>query len=209
MITITPEEREYVRSFINDNCIERRPKGSTDLLRMEGAGYYVWQFYLRAVMYDVKALNIITKDFFLRNRGVNFSAIRLAGIESSSVPLLTAFSQEAHRYGVELDIISVRKTAKTYGLQQWVEGKVDFRPVMIVDDLISDNHKWNNHVVWILEKSGVPILDRMYSIVNKHEKPTRIPISGKRTAELVSMFNLNDFELDYAKYEFDYLRRNP
>lgn len=202
MKTITDEERKYVRNFINDKCIARVPHDSKKIPAIHNNGFYVWQFYLRPVLYDKKSMEIITKDFFLKHKGFNFSKFRLAGVESSSVPMLVAFSQEAYRYGVNLDFISVRKKAKEYGLLHSVEGKFNMEsPVMIVDDLISTNHIWNKHTVDILNQTNIMLLDRMYSIVNKNT-----PFGDKKVVvnnqcfTLESMFTLADFDLEYEKY---------
>lgn len=161
-------------------------------------------FTLRPLLYDAKSLKIITKDFFLQNRGLLFEQIRLAGIESSSVPLLIAFQQEAYRYNVKLDVISIRKKPKDSGYLQTIEGKVDFRPVMYVDDLISEDHKWTNYSITMLQKTNIPILNRVYSVVNKRADQANMSIILGEKFEHKSMFNLNDFELTWEDYNGEY-----
>lgn len=158
-------------------------------------------FALRGLLYDPKALKIITKDFFLKNRGILFDQIRLAGVESSSIPLLIAFQQEAFRYGIQLDIISVRKKPKDSGYLQTIEGKVDLvKPVMYVDDLISPNHKWVVHSITAIQKTNIPILNRMYSIVNKSTDKSPTTVVLNNPYEHFSMFDLTDFKLTHEEY---------
>ena len=47
-------DREFARKFINDNCIARVPEGSKELpsYKNQGSGYYRWQFYLRAALFN-------------------------------------------------------------------------------------------------------------------------------------------------------------
>lgn len=156
-------------------------------------------------MYDQKALKIITKDFFLQNRGIKFNEIRLAGIESSSVPMLISFSQEAYRYGVNLDIVSVRKKPKNAGFLHTVEGKVDYRPVMVIDDVIGPGHikygkKWCAYTVDALQRSGIPVLDSMYAIINKQSGNDGTVTMTDDTFKLKSMFTLDDFAMTYEEY---------
>ncbi len=192
----------YARNYINDCCIARVPKGSTDLPSKGLKGYYRWQFYLRRAFFDPKILRFITNDFFGKYGDLlRDGAVQLAGVESSSTPMLTAFALEADRSGYPVNVFSIRKEAKKYGLRNWIEGAPTDKPVILVDDLVSGNHYTMLHAMRILDAHGIAISGHIYAVVYKTHSPSDPIERGDRKCRVSHIFSLNDFDLMLDDYE--------
>jgi len=201
-------DREFARKFINDNCIARVPEGSKELpsYKNQGSGYYRWQFYLRAALFNPVILNIAVLDFLSRYEIlIKAGVLQLCGVESASTPLLTSIAIACHNRGYDVNVFSIRKEQKPYGKRNWIEGKVqDNKIAMLVDDLTSTSHKTAIHGATVLRNHAIPIADHMYAVVFKSHKPedNKIKLLGRDTT-VSFMFSLKDFNL-YFKYPWEY-----
>jgi orotate phosphoribosyltransferase len=198
-------DREYARRFINDNCIARVRPGSKELpsYKNQGSGYYTWQFYLREALFNPRILDLIVKDFLTKfEKPIKDGTIQICGVESASTPLLTGIAIACRHRGYAANVFSIRKDQKPYGKQNWLEGKVeDNKIAMIVDDLISENHKTSMHAAAILFNQGVPFANYIYAMVYKTQKPENNKIKLlNRDVTISSMFSLKDFDMDLETY---------
>lgn len=206
----TLSDREFARKFINDNCIARVPEGSKELpsYKGQGTGYYRWQFYLRAALFNPKILNIVVQDFLLKyEEPIKAGAIQLCGVESASTPLLTSIAIACHNRGYGVNVFSIRKEQKPYGKRNWLEGTVqDNKIAMLVDDLTSTSHKTAIHGASVLHNHEIPIADHMYAMVFKSFEPqnNKIKLLGRDTT-VSFMFSSKDFDLYFKhKYPWEY-----
>ncbi len=196
------EQFAYARNYINDCCIARVPKGSTDLPSKGLKGYYRWQFYLRRAFFDPTILRFITNDFFCKYGDLlRDGAVQLAGVESASTPMLTAFALEADRSGYPVNVFSIRKEAKKYGLKNWIEGAPTDKPVILVDDLVSQNHYTMLLAMRVLAAHSIPLSGHIYAAVYKTHTPD-VPIEqGGKSYRVNHIFSLHDFDLMLEDYE--------
>jgi orotate phosphoribosyltransferase len=200
-----PSDREFVRNFVNDNCIARVAPGSKELpsYKNQGTGYYIWQFYLREALFNPKVLGIVVQDFLSKyEEYIKEGTVQLCGVESASTPLLTGIAIECHNRGHPVNIFSIRKDQKPYGRRNWLEGRVqDNKLAMLVDDLTSTSHKTAIHAASVLSNQSVPIANHIYAMVYKTHKPyENIKLLGHEVA-VSSMFNLNNFDLSLEAYK--------
>lgn len=199
-------DREFVRRFVNDNCIARVEPGSKALpsYQGQGSGYYTWQFYLREALFNPKVLNLVVLDFLSKYEEIiKTGGIQLCGVESASTPLLTGIAVACHNRGYELNVFSIRKEQKPYGKKNWIEGKVlPDRMAMLIDDLTSTSHKTTTHGATVLYNHPVPIANHIYAMVFKSKTPenNKIKLLG-REVMVSSMFSLNDFDMELADYQ--------
>lgn len=196
-------ERDWVRDFINDHCIVRVPPGSKDLLAHPGTGgWYEWQFYLRAALFEPRVLRAVTVDFLDRYAGpLSTGAVQLAGVESASTPLLTAFALASAAAGCPVNVFSIRKERKAYGLRNWIEGRaLQDVPALLVDDIVSEAHATAIHGANVLADHGIPLASRAYALVYKTMEPERpIRLLG-HDVTIDAPFSLRDFNLTVAEY---------
>ncbi len=194
-------EFAYARNYINDCCIMRVPAGSKDLPSKGNKGYYRWQFYLRRAFFNPTILRFITNDFFGKYGDLlRDGAVQLAGVESASTPMLTAFALEAEKSGYPVNVFSIRKEAKKYGLRNWIEGVPTDKPVILVDDLVSPNHYTMLLAMRVLDAHKIPLSGHVYASVYKTFTPDD-PIERDGKKYLVNhIFSLNDFDLLLEDY---------
>ena len=196
-------DRSYARNFINDQCIARVPPGSRALpsYQGQGSGFYTWQFYLRAALFNPDVLGIIVEHFLdCYEEPLRAGLWQLCGVESASTPLLTGIALEAHRRGYDVPVFSIRKDRKTYGLMNWLEGRIVERPAMLIDDLTSESHKTAYHAVHVLDDHGIPIVPEFYAVVFKSHNTYHWINVGRHRLLVVPMFDLNDFDLSVEEY---------
>lgn len=179
---------EFLKKFINDNCIFRCPPGYF-LKGCRPGEAYSWQFYLRNAIYNQKALNDIVSWLAL-NYDPN---VQYAAMESAGPPILSAFILAAHHQGIEIDSFAIRKERKKYGLFNYIEGVPNpDKPVVIIDD-IANSKTTILRAKQICEEDGLKVSGAL-AIVNKDTVPfvDNIPVR--------SIFSLNDFDLTWDDY---------
>jgi orotate phosphoribosyltransferase len=196
---------QKLRDTINDRCIVRVPKGSKELPALNGQAYYTWQFYLRQVLLDPHCLQLICEDFWKRFEQLfKLEPFQLAGVESAAVPLITALVIDGARRSLDLNAFTIRKTRKTYGLRNLIEGSPSGRPVLFVDDLTSPQHDAFWHAVHAISLTGLKLNGHGYVLVRKQnaEEPSVIETSmGGVTID--SLFTLSDFSMSLEDYARD------
>jgi len=190
------------RDYINAHCIERREPANPLPGKLPGSTY-TWMFYLRRGLYSADFATAVAKMFLYRmGRERDNRTFQVAGLESGAVPLLTGITQAASLlYGLEINVFSVRKQRKEYGLMNWIEGSpIPGVPVMLMDDLCNSSASMKRcHDVCVQE--GLPIARQAFCIVNKVNKRVH---NHKRTItdmylpdhiEMLSLYDLDDFNL--------------
>lgn len=192
---------QYVRDFINDNCIERTPPGCPHyLLNVNLKQYYTWQFYTRAAMLNPIVLELVTDHFFYMFEPI-LQDVQLAGVESASTPFLTAFVMRAYQKGIDLNAFSIRKDRKPYGKKNWIEGRVLNKPVMLIDDLTSESHKTIFHASRILNLHRIDTINQNYCLIQKQKRSEVKPVQLETgEVHINSMFMLDDFDLTFKEY---------
>lgn len=200
-------DKILVRNFINDNCIERRPKGSKELPAYNSPGkFYTWQFYLRKLMFNPKLMSIVVDDFYSKFGG-RIDEFQIAGVESASTALLYAIISD--KRSNNLNAFSIRKEQKPYGLKNWIEGNVNDKPVLLIDDLVSGGHKTFNHAMSVLNWLNIKTIDEVYAVVFKvHLEENNGPYFqyNEKYINVKSLFTLDDFILPYEEYEIKQIK---
>jgi orotate phosphoribosyltransferase len=180
------------------------PPGSKRLpsYKAQGTGYYTWQFYLRAALFNPIILSIVVFHFLdLYEDTVKSGEVQLCGVESASTPILTGIMLECCRRGYAAHVFSIRKERKAYGLENWIEGRVLDRPAMLVDDVISPAHKTAIHGAQILADHNIRLAPIAYAVLFKAKEPERgIKLTGIDVT-VRSLFDLNDFNLSLQSYK--------
>lgn len=198
LITDTEYESLWaeVREYIDTICIER-----DKIMPSKKVGeYYSWMFYLRRATYNHKIMKQIAKMFIYKFERIdpefNF---QLSGLETAATPIVCSIPIIAAEYGLDLNAFMVRKNRKEYGLQNLFEGIVNNKPAVMIDDLSNSTLSLGKCFVKLLSE-GVNVADKAFVIVSKtnHIDKTHadkfLPAPG---LEIISLFNLNDFDLDY------------
>ena len=191
---------EQLRQFIDQNCIARAPPGSHELPTLEDPSkYYAWQFYLRSALLNAEHLDYIGKAFWRYHLGhYQEKPFQIAGVESSSVPVLTALLMEARNCGIALRAFSIRKERKAYGLRNIIEGQPDRNlPVFLVDDIASPTHATLWHALGICRDAGLRLYSSAFVVLFKgrrNETSNVLRTSGGPVS-IQYLYALNEFSL--------------
>ena len=188
----------WTRKYIDEVCIWRSENGER-IPAKESGSFYIWQFYLRRGLFNGKFANAVAMMYLRKMQDeIGHFNFQLAGPETAATPLVSAIGITAYHNDINLNTFSVRKEKKSYGLQNWIEGIADPNiPVMLCDDLCNSQTSMAN-AKRILESQGFTVMDKAFAVVNKKYDNDRTDKTLPRTMEVVSLFNLDDFDLvDY------------
>lgn len=198
--TTTAQER--IKKIINDQCIERVPKGSKELPSIDGNSFYEWQFYLRTALLNPFCLKTIADHFWSKfAESFEKCPFQLAGVECASVPLITAILLRGAELGVNVSAFTIRKNAKTYGRKNIIDGSPSNLPVFYVDDLTSPHHTTFWYAVNVLAINGFHLSTNGYVVVWKQlNKSNTVINTSIGTVQFHNLFTLEDFTLSYEEY---------
>ena len=195
--------RQFVKNFINELCIYRVKPGDPFLVGKQPGTTYSWQFYLRRGLFNHEFLTAVS-EMFLQKVYDEYQSfdIQIAGLETASTPMLAGIPLVAARYGLNINAFSIRKNKKEYGLLNWIEGRVNNKPIILIDDLCSSTISLKKALDVLIEINLTQnILDRAFCIVNKRNvvdktKPA-IDIHLPEEIKVMYLYSLDDFNLTY------------
>jgi orotate phosphoribosyltransferase len=197
--------REKLRSFINERCIARAPKGSKEMTSLTKGEYYWWQFYLREAILVPEHLDFIAQQFWHTFLPLyKQRPFQLAGLEQASIPILTALLiYGAAAFELPISAFTVRKEYKAHGKGNIIEGRPNNKlPVVFVDDLTSPQHDAFWHCVREFNRAGLRLYPRAFVLVRKQylADPPQI-VTSHGTITIEGIFTLNDFALTFEDYQ--------
>ena len=193
---------QFVKNFINELCIYRVKPGEPLLIGKQPGTSYIWQFYLRRGLFNHEFLTAVS-EMFLQKVYDEYQSfdIQIAGLETASTPMLAGIPLVAARHGLNINAFSIRKNKKEYGLLNWIEGRVNNKPIILIDDLCSSTISLKKALDVLIEINLTNILDRAFCIVNKRNvvdktKPA-IDIHLPEEIKVMYLYSLDDFNLTY------------
>lgn len=155
--------------------------------------WYQWQFYLRRVLLNPRHSRTAAKHLL---DGFDVSNVQFAACEDAGVPLGYALADLTG-----LNLFTIKKTRKAYGLLNFTEGLVEDRPVILVDDVAGSTSTLKKAQA-LLKHFNLPTI-AYFTLVNKN-------VSGHSEAYLdvpmVSCFTAEQFALTYDEYVHAYGR---
>ena len=197
------EELEWCRAFIDHNCIFRAAMSATPQLIADEGRANTWQFYMQVATLNQGFCQRIGALFWDR---FNDSVFQLCGCETGGVPLVCALQASAYAAGHRVNVFSIKKTPKKYGLKNWLEGcAYEELPVMLVDDVIGRGDTLV-YQAKRLSDFGFTLYPQAFAIVScKFSKlaPLRI---GNQVVDPVFLYGPDDFARTEGKYVARYGR---
>jgi orotate phosphoribosyltransferase len=200
------QKRLFVKNFINEFCIYRVKPGEPKLPGKLPNTLYTWQFYLRRGLFNHEFLTAVSELFLQKvHEELNTFDFQIAGLETASTPLLAGIPLVAAKYGLDINAFSIRKNRKEYGLLNWIEGRVNNKPIMLIDDLCSSTASLDKAYKVLLSVNLTNILNRAFCVVNKKNVIDRNqPVVDKYLTEEIKvmyLYSLDDFNLTYNMQE--------
>ena len=180
---------EYLRDEIEHRGIWRADPDSDLIVGKAPNTKYSWQFYLRRCLFNPTF--VFTAAELLVEK-LDSTDVQIGACEDAGVPLGLAMATILGQ-----QMISLKKNRKAYGLLNYTEGKLNGRPILLVDDLAGSQNTLKT-AVQVLKAFNLPIADQYAVLVNK-TKGTHAEnyINDKK---LISLFNCEDFALYWSDY---------
>jgi len=196
--------RNWLREYIDLNCIVRVPKDRPLIGKAPGTTY-VWQFYLRRGLFNPYFNEMVSALFLdMVQEKIGHFDFQIAGLETASTSLLVSIPMVARRYGLDINAFSVRKERKSYGIHNWIEGVAEKdKPVLLVDDLCNSSNSMIQAMNIIYGDQKLEFLKFAFSIVNKSPSTMANCKNMPEDFQMLSLFSLTDFTLDYNKWILD------
>lgn len=115
-----------------------------------------WLFDLRRLFMRAEFLEVAASRFWHEYK--ESYPFQIGGIESASIPLITAITLHARREGYSVNSFYIRKSRKRVGRQRFIEGELDDTPVILIDDLINTGSTFLRQIT-ILAEYNVSVRD--------------------------------------------------
>ena len=197
---MTATSREWVRRFINDECIWRSSNEEPTIPGKAKGVHYGWQFYLRRALYDANCSYLIA-ELFWEKYSAQAGDFQLAACEAAGVPLACAIQAYAKfKLRKNVPVFSIKKEPKKYGLHNVSEGViVPEMPAMIVDDLAGSQATFFN-AKHLLEATSIPIFPDYFAVVNKTGNGVTPHQVYLHDMNLHTLFTCDDFNLGGVDY---------
>lgn len=150
-----------------------------------------WLIDMRHAFYDAEALELIAGLFWARM--TTHWPFQIGGLEMGAIPFATAIMMEGRRRGMDTNVFIVRKERKNYGVGKLMEGRLDDRPIVVVDDIVN-TATTAEKVRVVLAEFGREI-EHLFVVVDyKNEVGTRWAQRWAKTRH--ALFDLAEFGLD-------------
>ncbi len=153
-----------------------------------------WIFDFRAVLLDAKFLDAFTEVVWEKIE--SYYPFQIGGQETAAIPLITALVLKSKAKGKAVSGFYMRKSRKTYDLQNNIEGTVTQDPVILIDDIINWGSTMQKQIL-LLEKEGLH-LAAIVVLLRFCETQAYSGITEKNVP-FISLFSLPDFGISIQK----------
>ena len=153
-----------------------------------------WLIDLRPLFTKPDALEAVAAAFY--ERFSSEDTFQLAGMESASIPILTALALEGRRNGKTAQVAIVRKERKRWGLGRNIEGNLGSEPVILIDDILNSGQSVEKARV-TLEQAGTRV--RSVFVVIDYQSVEGLAWRKRHSIEVHALFTLADFGLELAR----------
>lgn len=149
-----------------------------------------WFFDFRSVAFDAKWLECFAEQFW-HTYGDAYP-FQVGGLESASLPLMTAVALKGHADSKAIHSFFIRKSRKRDGFMRMFEGTMGDEPVIIVDDAMNSGQSIERQVR-ALEEMGKKVTD-VFVMLRFRDK-LAYKFLNERGIRITSLFTLEDFGL--------------
>lgn len=216
MSILTYSERaahwEWCREYIDREAIYRVDADHPPLVPMDGKSKYTLGYYLRRATLNAEfahRLGLLFWDQFADK--YKQQPFQIAAPEPGGPSIACAIQATATRLGVPLNVFGVRREAKAFGIDNWMDGRVvPGLPVVVVDDIAASAPFALRASIRIRQKLGLELHSHWFTVVNKVGPGIRQVNSHTRNyldGQLVSLFHHGNFCRDAADYAIRHGKR--
>lgn len=209
----------WLLKFMDENCLFRcdpntkysvqAPQGHLPGNAADPNGNRI-MFYMRRMLFNNFYLRIASR--LLANKiwdsidPTNEKAFQLGAVETGGTPLALGIQEEFKKWGYNINMFSVRKERKSYGLFHYIEGIPDDNPVVVIDDMFKSGGSLLRAMRIIQQELQLPIMDVCASVMslNTKEKSEEFVISpdGALAVKPIYIFTKDDFDYTYDEDKY-------
>lgn len=198
--------RDDVKSYIQKNCIWRAnpdtqyekyiPKGK---LYAAAPGFYnSWLVMMRRLTHNPVMLNFVAEQIYSEIKDFD---IQLCGLETSSIPIISAIQIKAINDGKHFNSFTVRKERKKYGLFNLFDGIPNRLPFLTIDDFTNTGSSVRTVCDASLYEYNLDSFPMAYSILRNDKNHENVYFNAVKI-ELKSLFKCSEFDFDYNPEEY-------
>ena len=197
----------WCRDFIDREVIYRADDTHPEIPGKAG-GTYVWQFYLRRATFNPQfahAIGALFWDQFAARYAQQ--PFQICAPEPSAPPIAAAIAATASDLNIPLNVFQARREPKSFGFDNWFDGKANKLPVLMVEDVAASAPFMLHAALRVQQKLKLPLYHQYFALVNKvgrgvakNAQHTENLLSG----QLVALFNLNNFHKRAVEYREHY-----
>lgn len=163
--------KEKIIHYINEHCIIR------PIIPMYGklpGSIYYSQYILSSILYDTDLFYCIGEEFnrlLIKNVYPVNKKFQLAGSGMDSIALAIGLQRHMSVYhGKQFNVFSIREKRKDYGLFNYIEGKPNDNPVLLVDSLCNSTGSFLHSHNVLSKTAGITTLPFIFAVFNKEFK---------------------------------------
>jgi len=132
---------------------------------------YSAQFYMAKGLYNKDFMCAVATHFHdIVKKEVGHFNFQLTGREWAAIPLLVGIPLVLkQKYDIDINSFMIKRDRKTYGLHNYIEGKPNDLPVLIVDDVCNSTNsfKFCYDVLVAEDKEVIPYI---FAVLNKYRR---------------------------------------
>jgi len=192
---------DWARHFINYNCIWRADEKTPKIPGKEEGSWLTWDLHLKNCLLNAEFSSVISQ-LMLHKIYEEYGSFdfQLAGMQAGSLPLLTSIPLVAKQNGIDVNSFSIKKQRNNYGLYNYLEGLVNNKPVLLIDDICNTTQTLRNCVNILVGVGCKHILNKPFVLINN----TKINLDDYEASpenylpnemSVVGLYSLNDFTL--------------
>ncbi|MDO8589748.1 MAG: PQQ-binding-like beta-propeller repeat protein [bacterium] len=182
---MTQDPRTYLKEVISQKVFI--PRGKENFVS-PGGNQSNWIFDFRKILLKPRVIRAVT-ELFLKEFP-DTSGLQIGGIEVAAIPLVTGMIMSLSEREQDTDGFFIRKSRKKDGLLRMIEGEVNEKRIILVDDILNTGQSFIRQVE-ILESLGKKV-DAIFAIL-RFRSPEYYKYFHDRGIRIVSLFTLDDF----------------
>lgn len=184
-------DRERFRQYILDHAFVRKSDGKQIIPRhSQGFRDSAWLFDFRAIAFDAPFLKFYATEFWKRyERAYPF---QVGGVESASIPFITAIALMGDSRGMPVRSFFMRKSRKRDGLTRMFEGSFTEDPIILVDDILNSGQSFYRQVL-ALDEAEKRVTDIFVALAFRDT--ARYGFANERNIRVSSIYMLPDFDI--------------
>ena len=181
--------KDEMRAVIKRECVIQPYQADPYDLRSTPG----WLFDFRAIILQPHYLETLTKLLYELVPGDG--PVQFCGLESASIPLVTALTLRVHQDNRNANGLYIRKSRKKTGLYKRIEGTPTPDPVIVVDDLVNTGSSIVEQIE-VLEREGHTVVAVVCLVAFRpQEEYTHL---RERGIPIRRVYDLTDFELQLS-----------